>query len=89
MAASGGRLLVLITLVTSQAVWNGIRCFSSSGEDRYVRWCIVMIVCTLVYNIGESSLGMIHLVWFIFLLACLGLQQTAQGMHAEAVLDTG
>ncbi len=85
---AGVGCVVLIALVTSQAAWNGIRCFRSSGEDRYVRWCIVMIVCTLAYNIGESSLGMIHLVWFLFLLACIGLQQTAQAMHAETVLDT-
>jgi exopolysaccharide production protein ExoQ len=85
---AGVGCVVLITMVTSQAAWNGMRCFRNSGEDRYVRWCIVMIFSTLVYNIGESSLGMIHLVWFLFLLACIGLQQTAQAMHAEAVRDT-
>ena len=74
--------------MTAQAVWNGVRCFRGSGQDSYVRWCLVMIACTLIWNIGESSLGMIHLVWFIFLLACIGLQQTVQGMHSEAVLGT-
>jgi hypothetical protein len=46
-----------------------------------VRWCIVVIVCALAYNIGESSLGMVSLVWFLFLLACVGLKETARAMH--------
>jgi exopolysaccharide production protein ExoQ len=80
--------VVLTVLITAQAVWNGVRCFRGSGKDSYVRWCLVMIACTLIWNIGESSLGMIHLVWFIFLLACIGLQQTVKAMHSEAVLGT-
>ena len=80
--------MILTALITVQAVWNGVRCFRGSGQDSYVRWCLVMIACTLIWNIGESSLGMIHLVWFIFLLACIGLQQTAQAMRAEALLET-
>jgi exopolysaccharide production protein ExoQ len=80
--------VILTALITAQAVWNGIRCFRGSGQDSYVRWCLVVIACALIWNIGESSLGMIHLVWFIFLLACIGLQQTAQAMRAGPVLDT-
>ena len=75
-------------LITAQAVWNGVRCFRGSGQDSYVRWCLVMMACTLIWNIGESSLGMIQLIWFIFLLACIGLQQTAQAMHSAATLGT-
>jgi O-antigen ligase len=80
--------VVLVFLITAQAAWNGVRCFHVTGHDNYVRWALVTIVCTLVYNIGESSLGMNHLVWFMYLLACIGLQQTAQAMHAEAALET-
>jgi exopolysaccharide production protein ExoQ len=77
----------LILLATAQAFRNAVRCFRASGHDRYVRWCIVVIACTLVFNIGESSLGMVHLVWFLFLLACIGLKQRAMGEHAEAISD--
>ncbi len=61
--------------------------FVASGQDSYVRWCIVVIITTLVYNIGESSLGMVQLVWFLFLLACIGLKQTAMAKHRGASLS--
>jgi exopolysaccharide production protein ExoQ len=69
--------VVLIALATAQAIKNALYVFRYSGEDRFVRWCIVVIITTLLYNIGESSLGMIQLVWFLFLLACLGLNVVA------------
>ena len=84
---AGVGCVVLIALMTGQAMWNGTRCFRGSGEDSFVRWCIVIVVCTLLYNIGESSLGMIHLVWFLFLLAVIGLQQTAQSRRAESLRE--
>jgi exopolysaccharide production protein ExoQ len=77
--------VVLILLATGQALRNAIRSFRASGRDSYVRWCIVVILCTLVYNIGESSLGMVQLVWFLFLLACIGLKETAIAKHAKAI----
>jgi exopolysaccharide production protein ExoQ len=73
--------VLLIILTVGQAVRNGARCFRGSGQDSYVRWCIVVIVCALAYNIGESSLGMVSLVWFFFLLACVGLNETAGAMR--------
>jgi hypothetical protein len=73
--------VLLIVLTVGQAVRNGARCFRESGQDSYVRWCIVVIVCALAYNIGESSLGMVSLVWFFFLLACVGLNETARAMR--------
>lgn len=80
--------IVLVVLITGQAAWNALHCFRGSGQDAYVRWCVVTIVCTLVYNIGESSLGMIHLVWFLFLLACIGLKETARVRRTLSVADS-
>jgi exopolysaccharide production protein ExoQ len=71
----GGVLLILLAIF--QAAQNAMRAFHGSGEDNFVRWCVVVIVTTLLYNIGESSLGMFQLVWFLFLLACIGLNVTA------------
>jgi O-antigen ligase len=79
--------VVLILLATAQAARNAMRCFRGSGQDSYVRWCIVVIITTLCYNIGESSLGMVQLVWFLFLLACIGLKQTAMAKHLDAGLN--
>ena len=75
--------VVLIALIVWQAVVNGLRCFRGNDSDDYVRWCIVIIVCALAYNVGESSLGSISLVWFLFLLACVGLSETARRLHLK------
>jgi exopolysaccharide production protein ExoQ len=79
--------VILILLTTAQAARDAIRCFRGSGEDHYVRWCIVVIITTLVYNVGESSLGMVQLVWFLFLLACIGLKQAAAAKHEDSRLN--
>jgi hypothetical protein len=52
-----------------------------------VRWCIVVIVCTLLFNIGESSIGLFRMTWFLFLLACIGLNQVATA--SESMSSTG
>jgi hypothetical protein len=64
-------------------VRNGVRCFRATGQDVYVRWCVVVITCFLGYNVGESSLGIVSLVWFFFLLACIGLNETARVAYAR------
>ena len=68
--------VAVVAIMTGQAMRNAARCFYSS-ERAYVRWCIVMILCTLIYNIGESSIGLINMNWFLFLLASIGLNQAA------------
>jgi exopolysaccharide production protein ExoQ len=73
--------VVLFAVVVGQAIRNGIRCFRGTGRDSYVRWCIVVILCGLGYNVGESSLGIVSLVWFLFLLACIGLNETAHATN--------
>jgi O-antigen ligase len=75
--------VLLILLATGQAARDALRCFRGSGRDNHVRWCIVVIITTLLYNIGESSLGMVQLVWFLFLLACIGLKQAAMAKHSD------
>jgi exopolysaccharide production protein ExoQ len=70
--------VAIFALMVAQAVCNGVRSFRGTGQDGYVRWCIVIVVCFLGYNVGESSLGIVSLVWFFFLLACIGLSETAR-----------
>ena len=82
MGADGGTGCVAIfAVMVVQAVRNGIRCFRGTGQNAYVRWCIVIILCGLGYNVGESSLGIVSLVWFFFLLACIGLNETAYAAY--------
>jgi O-antigen ligase len=79
--------VVLILLAVGQAARDALRCFRGSGQDNHVRWCIVVIITTIAYNIGESSLGMVQLVWFLFLLACIGLKQAVMAKHSDPCLD--
>jgi exopolysaccharide production protein ExoQ len=69
--------VALVAMMTAQGMRNAARSFYSAGEGAYVRWCVVIIVCTLFYNIGESSIGFINMNWFLFLLALTGLNQAA------------
>jgi exopolysaccharide production protein ExoQ len=70
--------LFVVAAMTLQSKRNAIRCFHSCIHQAYVRWCVVVVVTTLLYNIGESSIGLINLSWFFFLLAIIGLSQTAK-----------
>jgi exopolysaccharide production protein ExoQ len=73
--------VAVFAVMVVQALRNGIRCFRGTGQNAYVRWCIVIILCGLGYNVGESSLGIVSLVWFFFLLACIGLNETAYAAY--------
>jgi exopolysaccharide production protein ExoQ len=70
--------LFVVAAMTLQSMRNAIRSFHSCNHQAYVRWCIVVIVTTLLYNIGESSIGLTNISWFLFLLAIIGLSQTAR-----------
>lgn len=78
-----GGLLLLAALIF-QAGTNALRAFKITSEGTYVRWCIVVLICALVYDIGESSLFMQRFSWFLFLLACIGLAQAARGIRVRA-----
>lgn len=70
-----------VLALTGQALRNALRCFFSASDHTYVRWCIVVIVCTLLYNIGESSIGLVNMNWLLFLLAAIGLTQSATSRY--------
>jgi exopolysaccharide production protein ExoQ len=70
--------VALVAAMAIQSLRNAISSFYSEGNQAYVRWCIVVIVCTLLYNIGESSIGTINIIWFLFLLAATGVNQVAR-----------
>lgn len=71
--------IALLAVFTGQAMRNAVRSFYSDGSQAYVRCCIVVIVCTLLYNLGETSIGSLNMTWFLFLIASIGLSQVAKG----------
>lgn len=68
---------ILLVLMTLQAGADAVRSFRRSTNPSFVRWCIVVILCNLVYNIGESDMGLLRISWFLFVLACIGLHKEA------------
>jgi exopolysaccharide production protein ExoQ len=68
--------VAIVGILMMQSLKNAVRSFRVQ-DATYVRWSIVVILSTLLYNVGESSIGVLHLVWFMFLLAYLGLNRSA------------
>jgi exopolysaccharide production protein ExoQ len=75
LGVSGVITLVLMTL---SAGTDALRCFRCRSNAAFVRWCIVVILCNLVYNIGESDFGYLRILWLLFVMACIGLRKEAQ-----------
>ncbi len=71
--------IALVAMMALQAAKDIARYFYRTPHGGYVRWCIVVLVCTFVYNVGESSIAVPRLSWLLFLLACAGLSQIAHG----------
>jgi O-antigen ligase len=67
--------LVLMILVAARDATLSFRCTSNPV---FVRWCIVVIACNLVYNIGESDFGYLRILWLLFVMACIGLKKEAR-----------
>jgi exopolysaccharide production protein ExoQ len=75
MLGIGGVGLLTLFLIVAQSIWRAIQHFYSPEHSAYARWCVLMIACTLLYNIGESTIAFTSLNWFVFLLAVVGLNQ--------------
>jgi O-antigen ligase len=75
--------VALLGLMTLQAIRNAFRCFYWQENQAYVRWCIVVVLITLLFNIGESTIGKLQTVWFLFLLACIGLEQSVSKVRSS------
>jgi O-antigen ligase len=73
--------LALLFALLVQAAINFTRCFKGSSNAPYVRWCAVVVMCSLLYNLGETSFLMQHLDWLLLLLACVGLQKEARAFR--------
>jgi exopolysaccharide production protein ExoQ len=75
--------LGLVIVMVAQASRNAIRTFRAKDQT-YVRWCIVVILCTLLYNIGESTISVLSMSWFLFILAAADLIQAAESTDKSA-----
>jgi hypothetical protein len=42
-----------------------------------------VVLITLLFNIGESTIGKLQTVWFLFLLACIGLEQAVSKVRSS------
>lgn len=69
--------VALFAFAVLQALKNAAACFHAGEHRSYVAWCIGIVLCSLLYNIGESSIAVINMNWFVFVLALIGLNQAA------------
>ncbi len=69
--------IVFLAIMLGKAAKDVTKCFRGNPHGQYVRWCVIVLVCILSYNVGESSLGLPRLSWLLFLMACAGLSQVA------------
>ena len=76
--------IVILALISGQAAVNVYQIFKRSANPSFVRWAIVVIVCNLIYNIGESDFGYLRIVWLLFVMACIGLNKEAAAVKAVA-----
>lgn len=77
--------IVWLALTLSQAAKNIAQTFRRTTHPAFVRWCIVILACNLVYNIGESDFGYLREVWLMFVLACIGLHNEASIVRGTSV----
>jgi O-antigen ligase len=68
----------IVAIMLLKSVRDVTRCFRGSRDPGYVRWCMVVLICIVVQNVGESSLCFARLSWLMFLLAFAGLSQAAR-----------
>jgi exopolysaccharide production protein ExoQ len=71
MGIGGVALLAVMAAVAMRASVKTLRLEEGGSHSR---WCTVVIVLILLLNIGESSFALLQMVWFLFLLAFMGLQ---------------
>ncbi len=76
--------VIVLALMTLQAGINAVRCFRRTSDSAFVRWCIVVILCNLVYNIGESDFGYLRILWLLFVMACIGLKKQAEAANSSS-----
>jgi exopolysaccharide production protein ExoQ len=74
--------VIIVALMGAIALCNSFKSISLVESRLQSRWCTVMIIAILLYNIGESTFGLLQMVWFLFLLAYMGLRSLDRHSHA-------
>jgi O-antigen ligase len=77
-----GLLVLLIILL--RAVGFAFVCLQL-GRDESIIWYCAILVCAFAYSFSESFLAdPRHICWFLFMMACIGLRQTAIRLRLQA-----
>lgn len=75
--------LAILSLILIQAVRFAFVCLQL-GRDESVIWYCAILVCAFVYSFSESFLAdPRHICWFLFMIACVGLRQTATRLRLQ------
>ncbi len=63
--------VAIFLLLLVQAVRQLLRLGRVPAYRSVAAWCLTIIACNLFFNISESDFNVLHLGWFLVLLACL------------------
>jgi exopolysaccharide production protein ExoQ len=66
--------VVIVALMSAFAIRTFFKRVPMGESSSQLRWCTVIIIVTLLFNIGETTFGLLEMMWFLFLLAYMGLQ---------------
>ena len=66
--------VVIVALMSAFAIRTFFKRVPIGESSSQLRWCTVIIIVTLLFNIGETTFGLLEMMWFLFLLAYMGLQ---------------
>lgn len=78
--------IIIVALMATGSLLNGIRSFHSKLHGNFVRWCLVIVFCNLEYNVGESDFAYVQIVWLMFLVAFIGLHNEAKAVKGSSRL---
>jgi exopolysaccharide production protein ExoQ len=65
--------VVIIALMSAIAIRAFFKTVRGRENKSHLRWCTVVIITISLYNVGETSFALLQMVWFLFLLAYIGL----------------
>ena len=80
---AAGVALFLFSLI--RALRDAMR-FILGNDSSYRNWCLCVVLLTIVLNIDEVTIMVPnHLLWIMYMLACIGLSSGAKRAHSDRV----
>jgi exopolysaccharide production protein ExoQ len=77
--------ILILAVMVANSLRASVRTVRARASESQSRWCTVVIVTVLLLNTLEGSFCLLHMSWFLFLVACMGLQSLSSEKYALQV----